>query len=1291
MKGGKIAAVVVSLAAAAIAAALLRGIGRDPPPMAGPVGPPVPAAGIHREAAVPPPDRPGEAPPAVPTLPLVGLVLREERPAAAEVTVRRLADLPRDEDADEEGSRFRSWGSLYDGLEPDVRELVRTAGDGRFSVRNPGAGAFLLEARAGLDQAGAVAILLDADGRPLAGAEGRRAGIEIHLLDAPCALRGRAALPDGTPWTGRVGVCLENQERADPAPVATAADGTFRIEGLPSTLVQLFALEPGRRREAGPRVMLPCAEEVLLIVGGPGEVVSGRVVEEPGGAPVPGARVTLKSRGGGWISVGYSSWAGLLTAISVPVDSQGRFRAALRTEPEKGLYLHAEAPGYSSREDGLSLPDIRDPAGIEIRLSRPGAVSGRVLVEGTEAPVPGAEVRIPPEDFRGIPGVGTGPRATTDAEGRFRFEGLPAGRHPVEVLAEGWISPHLATEAGSDATLDVLPVGATVRDLHVVPAPWIHGSVLGADGHGVGGVTVKPERTVVEGGFRSRYVWVPEAACLPPEVVTAPDGTFRFGAIQGIERVRFVAWRDGRVIGAAGPYMAEAGDGTGVDILLRSGRRLEVAVRTADGAPAAGALVRLKGGLLPDEELDLGGSVPADGSGIAVFEGVPDTSLRVWAVHPRDSLAEAERWFEGVPESGRIVIRLPPGAGGAIHSVAGVAVMEDGTPAVDAWAEAKQEDPFGEEDFDRPEPAGMRTDGLGRFRITGLRPGPCGISLTLPGEGGEHRGEATAVAGQEDVRVVLRFEPAEEEAPEIRRTLTIRVLDPEGNPVPAGELQVKVTVEGRRGYSSFGDSFKEGVGTSEVVEHWFPGTIRICAFHAADAEGRPLPYGSASIGPVPLGDGPFEIRLPPEEILHGRVLGPDGSPFAGAHVLIEFLTDPDGGAEDWKRAETAVTDSEGRFRFGRLGSGGHRVSCGESGFVPVEVSARPGPEEVVLRLRRSVDARVMVLDPEGRPVGSARVRVYAPERDLKAESLRSGGTLATGVATLRDLDPEQRLELEVDPPGSVDDLHPHMIMGWKAADTEVRLLRAYILEVAVEDPAGRPVPNALVRCTGAGSDETLQDGTTDPDGRYVLRRLPSGTVTVSATLPEAPEETGTVEVSTSADAGRVRLVLDPGPEIRIRLDPAAAGLEWNVALAVQGEPEARLHDSGDEGEIRLRCLEEGVLYDAVVSVHGRGAAVLRGLKAGGPAVEVVVGQGRSIDCRVLLAEGAYVQEAVVLVGEAPLVVPASLNAMENGRIRFRGLPEGTWRVRIQVKDQDGTLRTFLREVDAGGSVEVDAR
>jgi len=153
-------------------------------------------------------------------------------------------------------------------------------------------------------------------------------------------------------------------------------------------------------------------------------IITGRVVADATGDPIPNARVRIVAAG--------------RTRFTV-TDADGRFTFA---SPEDGAFtISALKSGYVTREQTIA------PASdaIVLRLVRAAVVSGRAIDRVGEPIVNGAVIVQTAEGRRTIA------RSETDDSGRFRVPGLPAGRLVIALLTMG-VMPVTQT----------LPNGATI-------------------------------------------------------------------------------------------------------------------------------------------------------------------------------------------------------------------------------------------------------------------------------------------------------------------------------------------------------------------------------------------------------------------------------------------------------------------------------------------------------------------------------------------------------------------------------------------------------------------------------------------------------------------------------------------------------------------------------------------------------------------------------------------------------------------------------------------------------------
>jgi hypothetical protein len=326
----------------------------------------------------------------------------------------------------------------------------------------------------------------------------------------------------------------------------------------------------------------------------------------------------------------------------------------------------------------------------------------------------------------------------------------------------------------------------------------------------------------------------------------------------------------------------------------------------------------------------------------------------------------------------------------------------------------------------------------------------------------------------------VEFEPADPE-----NAWLVRVLDPEGRPLPGGRARF-------HGPWGRGEPLRGGVERGRVTYCSFTNgeapekpvrSVDLYAFR--DERGRPLPYAPVRAGPFPPGISTFRLR--PGRIVVAEVVSTGGRPIRGAWVMT-FRVSEDSEESGRLHAE-ALTGIDGRCRLVGLGRGEYEVSVQTPhAFVdPAPVRIGGGADRVTVTAVPKVVARVRVLDPTGRPVAGARVTLDAAGEWEPFEGgrlVRTTGQVGEAVFPL--LPPDLPVALRVAPPAR--GLLPHADWDWTPRDTTVRLAPAQSLAGKVLDADGRTVPDATVFLRAAEGAPPLPEGFswTRIEGGYVL-------------------------------------------------------------------------------------------------------------------------------------------------------------------------------------------------------------
>jgi Carboxypeptidase regulatory-like domain/PDZ domain len=349
--------------------------------------------------------------------------------------------------------------------------------------------------------------------------------------------------------------------------------------------IQLVAPPPA----GTPELLLPLDPEVR---------VSGRVEAADGGAPIAGATVALRVAG---------AQPGLLgPERSFTTDAQGAFSGGA---PPEALAV-AQAAGFATAAEPLRGSGRTRT--VTLRLSRrpedapPDRVLAGRVVEADGVPVPDAVVSLGAGRGRGRGGGLLPAPVTSDGQGRFRFEGVPAQVGWVQASAGDLLSDRVAVEAG-----------ATEVELTVRPGGVLAGRVLHADG--------RPATA-----FALQLVRLRRPEAVRTLSIVDPDGRWEVrGLGAGGWELQALAADSGPSDRVRVDLPTTPGARVEKDIRLRTGRRLQGVVRDANSQqPVPGARVAMESSPGEDSVLVRTGTFSGP-DGRFELEGLPDTPVSV--------------------------------------------------------------------------------------------------------------------------------------------------------------------------------------------------------------------------------------------------------------------------------------------------------------------------------------------------------------------------------------------------------------------------------------------------------------------------------------------------------------------------------------------------------------------------------------------------------------------------------------------------------------------------------------
>jgi RNA polymerase sigma factor (sigma-70 family) len=378
---------------------------------------------------------------------------------------------------------------------------------------------------------------------------------------------------------------------------------------------------------------------------------------------------------------------------------------------------------------------------------------------------------------------------------------------------------------------------------------------------------------------------------------------------------------------------------------------------------------------------------------------------------------------------------------------------------------------------------------------------------------------------------------AKKAEPEARMTVTGHVLDADGKPAAGADVAVLAWANNpnrvQRAYARWrvlGHGKTDAQGAFRLT---VPRTSRQ-GYWCACALARAAGHGLARADFDPDAARPdVQVRLPREQVIHGRLVDLQGKPAAGVQVLLSQLKSPPAGKQPfyvmpyitfmdpprelppWP-APTA-TDAQGRFTFRGLGTDwAGAVQARDDRFArqefPFDLKDRKGAQPLTGALAPAqVLTGTVTYGDTHQPVPHARLFVVS-RPDLRPggrpSQLMEGRADGNGRFRLTPFAAPHFEVIAVPPPGTPYLLRTKSIQ-WPKADVikqevDFPLVRGILVRGQVtEKPSGKPVAGASVSFvqnrnnnplfrpdTSTSWDEVQQIGVSDKDGTFQLPVLP---------------------------------------------------------------------------------------------------------------------------------------------------------------------------------------------------------
>ena len=839
--------------------------------------------------------------------------------------------------------------------------------------------------------------VVDAVGRPIAGAEVVVAGAEVGRGRAPHLAPILVGVARGTP--------------IEPALVArTGADGRFRFDWVPAgSVIGLVASAPGKAianasatsAAAGAKGV---SDDSVRIVLPPEAKVVGRVVSRVPGVEIGGRTVRL------WgINEGRSS----SIRGRATTDDAGRFAIGGLPGGRANVLLDGVAPAGPWTFVGAAgvsfAPGATADATVEI-------VAG-CLVTGTVAatdgtPLAGARVVA---YGAGNPRSGAPPlSARTDAAGAYRFR-LPPGA--ASVTLNGAVPGHAVVGANGASVEAAIPAGVATFALPPIllarEAP-LQGRIVDAAGVPLPGARVMS--VTAAGQYR--------AQADHPVAVADADGRFR-------------------VAGQASGRAIPAGEAVAIEVRLDDGREFDVEV--VPGRGDGPATIRLPafaaGGPAGAGEVagdEIAGTV-VDRQGRPIEGAVADAYS--WAPGNRATTDAAGRFRIRVPEQGKLEVRVtrdgyepreylrqPTGQPGWVVVLddrtyfEGRVLAPDGSPVADAPIRVDS----GRKRMDGGIMTHCYTDGKagpdGRYRLL-VEPGLYEFQLRVPGHGVLRLGKQ-AIGANEAVPLDLKLIPGVNfEARFVNSTTGAPVagyrLEDWRNPSIAatsdanGVARIAEMLPGPFEFSKPRDG-------DDYARWWSDAcTTEYGRFEAANRFGFQRNFDGLDFDLRP-GMAPVTIALEPAATIRGVVLDPDGRPVAGATVAPALTGSGNSLSGDTRFSVETGTDGTYTMKLPASGKIAYNLVAHDGKYGETRAWANgvidpfrttPGQvlDGVTLRLTRGATVAGRVVDAAtGVPIAGREVRASAADKRENRYYDPTTTTQADGTFVLTNIRPGEQ-------------------------------------------------------------------------------------------------------------------------------------------------------------------------------------------------------------------------------------------------------------------------------------------